>query len=70
VRSRRSRRKCDVRDPGREDRAQTFYAQVDLDEQRASDLTKAVMASNARLEDAQEGMGAFVGKRQPAWSNR
>ena len=49
---------------------QAFYAQVDLDEHGAYDLTKTVMASNARLEDAQEGMGASVGKRQPAWSNR
>jgi enoyl-CoA hydratase/carnithine racemase len=47
-----------------------FYAQVDLDERGAYDLAKTVMASNARLEDAQEGMGAFLGKRQPAWSNR
>jgi enoyl-CoA hydratase/carnithine racemase len=47
-----------------------FYAQVDLGEHDAYDLTRAVMASNARLEDAQEGMGAFVGKRRPSWSNR
>jgi enoyl-CoA hydratase/carnithine racemase len=47
-----------------------FYAQIDLDEHGAYDLTKTVMASNARLEDAQEGMGAFVGKRLPAWSNK
>jgi len=49
---------------------QAFYAQVDLDEPGAYDLTKAVMASNARLDDAQEGMSAFVGKRRPAWTNR
>jgi enoyl-CoA hydratase/carnithine racemase len=49
---------------------QAFYAQVDLGEHDAYDLTRAVMASNARLEDAQEGMGAFVGKRRPSWSNR
>jgi enoyl-CoA hydratase/carnithine racemase len=49
---------------------QAFYAQVDLDEHGAYDLTRAVMASNARLDDAQEGMGAFVGKRKPAWTNR
>ena len=49
---------------------QAFYAQVDLDEHGAYDLTMAVMASNARLDDAQEGMGALVGKRRPAWSNR
>ncbi len=49
---------------------QAFYAQAELDEHGAYDLTRAVMAANARLEDAQEGMGAFVGKRKPAWSNR
>ena len=47
-----------------------FYAQIELDERRAYELAKSVMASNAELEDAQEGIGAFVGKRQPAWSNR
>ena len=47
-----------------------FYAQIELDERRAYELAKSVMASNAQLDDAQEGMGAFVGKRQPAWSNR
>jgi enoyl-CoA hydratase/carnithine racemase len=47
-----------------------FYAQIELDERRAYELAKSVMTSNAQLDDAQEGMGAFVGKRQPAWSNR
>ena len=47
-----------------------FYAQIELDERRAYELAKDVMASNAELDDAQEGIGAFVGKRQPAWSNR
>ena len=49
---------------------EAFYAQIELDERRAYELTKSVMASNAELDDAQEGIGAFVGKRQPAWSNR
>lgn len=49
---------------------QAFYAQAGLDEHGAYELTRGVMASNARLDDAQEGMGAFVGKRQPSWSNR
>ncbi|MFO7549386.1 MAG: enoyl-CoA hydratase [Acidimicrobiia bacterium] len=49
---------------------EAFYAQVELDEHRAYDLTKAVMASNARMADAQEGMGAFVEKRPPAWVGR
>ena len=47
-----------------------FYAQIELDEHRAYELAQSVMASNAELEDAQEGMGAFVAKRQPVWSNR
>jgi hypothetical protein len=37
---------------------EAFYAQVELDEHRAYDLTKAVMAMNVRAEDAQEGMCA------------
>src|SRR5512133_331703 len=46
---------------------EAFYAQVELDEHRAYDLTKAVMAMNARTDDAQEGMTAFLEKRAPAW---
>ncbi len=47
-----------------------FYAQIDLDERRAYELTRSVMAENAEHDDAQEGIGAFVGKRQPAWTSR
>jgi enoyl-CoA hydratase/carnithine racemase len=46
---------------------EAFYAQIELDEHRAYDLTKAVMAMNARTDDAQEGMSAFLEKRPPAW---
>jgi enoyl-CoA hydratase/carnithine racemase len=46
---------------------EAFYAQVDLDEHRAYDLMKAVMAMNARADDAQEGMCAFLEKRPAAW---
>jgi enoyl-CoA hydratase/carnithine racemase len=46
---------------------EAFYAQVELDEHRAYDLTKAVMASNARLPQASEGFAAFLEKRQPTW---
>ena len=49
---------------------EAFYAPVELDEHRAYDLTKAVMAMNARADDAQEGMSAFLEKRTPAWRGR
>jgi enoyl-CoA hydratase/carnithine racemase len=46
---------------------EAFYSQIELDEHRAYDLTKAVMAMNARADDAQEGMCAFLEKRSPEW---
>ena len=44
-----------------------FYAQIDLDQPKAYAYAKEVMSMNALSEDAQEGMGAFVGKRAPVW---
>jgi enoyl-CoA hydratase/carnithine racemase len=44
-----------------------FYAQIDLDQPKAYAYAKEVMSMNALAEDAQEGMGAFVEKRTPAW---
>jgi hypothetical protein len=46
---------------------QALYFQVKLDEHRVYDLTKAVMALNARSDDAQEGLCAFLEKREPTW---
>jgi enoyl-CoA hydratase/carnithine racemase len=46
---------------------EAFYAQIELDEHRAYDLTKAVMAMNSMAGDAQEGICAFLEKRDPAW---
>jgi enoyl-CoA hydratase/carnithine racemase len=46
---------------------EAFYAQVELDEHRAYDLAKSVMAANSLAGDAQEGMCAFLEKRPPAW---
>lgn len=49
---------------------EAFYAQVELDEHRAYDLTKVVMAMNATAADAQEGFCAFLEKRPPTWTGR
>ncbi len=48
---------------------EAFYRQIDLDEDGAYLYTKDVMAHNAQLADAQEGMGAFLEKRSPVWSD-
>ena len=46
---------------------EAFYTQIDLEEPAAYDFTRTVMASNAGHPDAQEGMSAFLEKRQPKW---
>ena len=46
---------------------EAFYAQLELDEHRAYDLTRSVMTMNAMADDAQEGIGAFLEKRDPVW---
>lgn len=47
---------------------EAFYAQLELDEHGAYDLTKSVMAMNSLADDAQEGMCAFLQKRPPVCS--
>jgi enoyl-CoA hydratase/carnithine racemase len=49
---------------------EAFYKQVELDEPRAYDLTKTVMAMNMLAADAQEGICAFLEKREPTWTGR
>jgi enoyl-CoA hydratase/carnithine racemase len=44
-----------------------FYDQLALDESAAYDRANEVMTGNALLDDAQEGMQAFLQKRRPAW---
>jgi len=47
-----------------------FYAQIDVDQQRAYALTKEVMTTNAMAADAQEGISAFLEKRAATWSGK
>ena len=49
---------------------QAFYTQIDLDQPKAYAYAKEVMSMNAMAADAQEGMCAFLDKRQPAWVGR
>jgi enoyl-CoA hydratase/carnithine racemase len=47
-----------------------FYSQIDLDQAAAYEHTREVMSRNAMAADAQEGIGAFLEKRQPRWCGR
>jgi enoyl-CoA hydratase/carnithine racemase len=49
---------------------QAFYSQVDRSEEEAYDRSKLVMTENALAHDAQEGMTAFLEKRDPVWRGR
>ncbi len=46
---------------------QAFYRQIDTDQDEAYRLMSRTMAENAMTCDAQEGMTAFLEKRQPTW---
>jgi enoyl-CoA hydratase/carnithine racemase len=44
---------------------QAYYAQIDLPQEKAYVYALEVMAATSQLPDAQEGMRAFLEKRQP-----
>lgn len=48
---------------------QAFYRQIELDEAAAYDEMGETMATNAMTCDAQEGMSAFLAKRDPVWTD-
>jgi enoyl-CoA hydratase/carnithine racemase len=47
-----------------------FYAQVDLDQQKAYAYAVELMAAASQTADAQEGMASFVEKRPPKYVDR
>jgi enoyl-CoA hydratase/carnithine racemase len=47
-----------------------YYERIDLDLDGAYEHCQDVMSRNAIAEDAQEGMGAFLDKREPVWRER
>ena len=46
---------------------QAFYRQIELPQEEAYAEMSEVMATNAMVRDAQEGMSAFLEKRPPEW---
>jgi enoyl-CoA hydratase/carnithine racemase len=49
---------------------QAYYTQIDLDQPKAYAYAKEVMSMNNMAADAQEGISAFLEKRQPCWVGR
>lgn len=49
---------------------QAFYAQLDVPQAEAYGLMSETMATNAMALDAQEGINAFLTKRQPVWQGK
>jgi len=49
---------------------QAFYTQIDLDQPKAYAYAKEVMSMNAMAADAQEGICAFLEKRQACWAGK
>jgi enoyl-CoA hydratase/carnithine racemase len=49
---------------------QAYYAQAELPETAAYEITEPVMANNAARDDSQEGISAFLEKRDPVWPDR
>lgn len=48
----------------------SYYAQIDLAQPQAYSYAQEVMASMSQIDDAQEGMQAFIEKRKPNFHSR
>jgi enoyl-CoA hydratase/carnithine racemase len=49
---------------------EAFYRQRELGLADAYKLTTDIMVENMLARDAEEGIGAFIGKRDPTWEDR
>ena len=49
---------------------QAFYRQLDMDVEAAYNFSSEVMAKNMMEHDAQEGIDAFLEKREAFWRGR
>jgi enoyl-CoA hydratase/carnithine racemase len=47
---------------------EAFYKQIDMPLEEAYDYASRVMTENMLARDAEEGIGAFLGKRHPEWT--
>ena len=48
----------------------TFYQQLETGLEGAYEIASEAMNCNMGLEDAKEGIDAFLGKRKPVWRNK
>jgi enoyl-CoA hydratase/carnithine racemase len=49
---------------------EAFYRQRDMPIAQAYDYAAEVMVTNMMARDAEEGIGAFIEKREPNWEDR
>lgn len=49
---------------------EAFYRQMEMPLSEAYTYTREVMIRNLEAQDAQEGIGAFIDKREPTWCGR
>ena len=49
---------------------EAFYRQAEMTLTDAYDYASEVMTRNMMARDAEEGIDAFLGKREPAWQDR
>ena len=47
---------------------EAFYRQAEMSLEEAYAYASRVMVENMLARDAEEGIGAFIGKREPAWT--